>query len=93
MIYSVIIEPEAFQDLLRIKTYITEEDTLNKANQFILELKNSIKTLNEMPQRCRKSYYTNTKNTHDLIYKKYTTVFQIIEDRVHILTIFRQKSY
>ena len=93
MIYRVIIEPEAFQDLLCIKTYITEEDTLNKANTFISELKKHIKTLNKMPQRCRKSYYTDTKDTHDLIYKKYTTVFQIIENRVHVLTIFRQKSY
>ena len=65
--------------------------TLNRANTFISELKKHIKTLNEMPQRCRKSYYTDTKDTHDLIYKKYTTVFQIIENRVHILTIFRQK--
>jgi len=93
MIYKVIIEPEAFQDLLNIKSYITEEDTLNKANQFISELKKSIKTLNEMPQRCRKSYYTDNKDTHDLIYKKYTTVFQIMEDRVHVLTIFRQRAY
>ncbi len=93
MTYRVIIEPEAFQDLLRIKTYITEEDTLNKANTFISELKKHIKTLNEMPQRCRKSYYTDIKDTHDLIYKKYTTVFQIIQNRVHVLTIFRQKSY
>ncbi len=93
MIYKVIIEPEAFQDLLNIKSYITKEDTLNKANQFISQLKKSIKSLDEMPQRCRKSYYTDTQDTHDLIYKKYTIVFQIIEDRVHILTIFRQKSY
>ena len=93
MIYKVIIEPEAFQDLLNIKSYITKEDTLNKANQFISQLKKSIKSLDEMPQRCRKSYYTDTQDTHDLIYKKYTTVFQIIEDRVHVLTIFRQKSY
>ena len=93
MIYKVIIEPEAFQDLLNIKSYITKEDTLNKANQFISQLKKSIKSLDEMPQRCRKSYYTDTQDTHDLIYKKYTTVFQIIEERVHVLTIFRQKSY
>ena len=93
MTYKVIIEPEAFQDLLNIKSYITEEDTLNKANQFISQLKKSIKTLDEMPQRCRKSHYTDTQDTHDLIYKKYTTVFQIIEDRVHVLTIFRQRSY
>ena len=93
MIYRVIIEPEAFDDLLSIKLYITEQDTPNKANQFISELQKSIKTLSEMPQRCRKSYYTDSKHTHDLIYKKYTTVFQIIENRVHILTIFRQREY
>jgi len=45
MFYNIIIEPEAFSDLLNIKTYITEQDTQNKANQFISELKNTIKTL------------------------------------------------
>ena len=93
MIYTIIVEPEALQDLLNIKSYITEQDTLSKANQFLSELKNNIKSLNEMPQRCRKSYYTDDENTHDLIYKKYTTVFKIIEDKVHILTIFRQREY
>jgi len=93
MIYQIIVEPEAQQDLLNIKTYITEQDTINKANQFISELKNNVKTLNTMPQRCRKSFYTNDENTHDLIYKKYTTVFKILDNKVHILTIFRQKSF
>lgn len=93
MIYKVIIEPEALQDLFLIKKYIADEDSLSKATKFIAKLKKSIKTLNEMPQRCRKSYYTDASNSHDLIYKKYTTVFQIIEDRVHVLTIFRQREY
>ena len=93
MIYTIIVEPEALQDLFNIKRYITKQDTINKANIFISELKANIKTLSEMPQRCRKSYYSNKHNTHDLIYKKYTTVFQIIEYKVHILSIFRQKSY
>ncbi len=93
MVYKIIVEPEALQDLLNIKTYIATQDSSRKANQFILELKQKIKTLHEMPQRCRKSYYTNEKNTHDLIYKKYTIVFKIIQDRVHILTIFRQREY
>ncbi len=93
MIYKIVVEPEALQDLFNIKAYITEQDTINKANQFISELKSNIKTLNEMPQRCRKSYYTNDENTHDLIYKKYTTVFNIIDDKVYILTIFRQREY
>ena len=41
---QIIVEPEALQD------------NLNKANKFISQLKANIKTLNEMPERCRKSY-------------------------------------
>ena len=93
MHYEIIVEPEALQDLFLIKKYITEQDTLSKANKFISELRANIKTLNEMPARCRKSYYSDEPNAHDLIYKKYTTVFQIRGNIVHILSIFRQKSY
>jgi len=93
MIYKIIVEPEALQDLLNIKIYITEQGTSAKANKFISELKGQIKTLNVMPQRCRKSYYSDNLNTHDLIYKKYTTVFQVRENIVYILSIFRQKNY
>jgi plasmid stabilization system protein ParE len=93
VIYKIVVEPEALQDLKNIKVYISSQDSANKANQFLSELKNSISTLNEMPQRCRKSYYTDSENTHDLIYKKYTIVFKIIDNTVHILTIFRQREY
>lgn len=92
MTYKIIIEPEAFQDLLNIKSYITTQDSAVKADRFILELKEKIKSLNEMPYRCRKSYYTDDEETHDLIYKKYTIVFKILDDEVHILAIFRQKD-
>lgn len=93
MQYEIIIEPEAFEDLLSIKAYITKQDSQTKANQFLLELKTQIKTLNEMPQRCRKSYYTHNEDTHDLIHKGYTIVYKIVGLRVHVLTIFRQKNY
>jgi plasmid stabilization system protein ParE len=45
MAYKIIIEPEALQDLLNIKNYITKQDTLNKANIFISELKNTLSYL------------------------------------------------
>ena len=93
MIYKIIVESEALQDLHKIKSYISNSDTTSKANKFINELKQSINTLNEMPMRCRKSYYTDDEDTHDLIYKKYTIVFKIVENRVHVLTIFRQREY
>jgi plasmid stabilization system protein ParE len=93
MKYNIIVEPEAIHDLLNIKSYITNQDTKAKANIFIFELKKTIKTLDEMPQRCRISLYTKSSNTHDIIYKGYTIVYKIIDDNVHILTIFRQRSY
>jgi plasmid stabilization system protein ParE len=93
MTYKIIIESEAFKDLISIKTYITEQDTATKANKFISELRKTINTLSEILHRCRKSYYTDDKNTHDLICKKYTIVFKIIEQQVHILTIFKQRAY
>ena len=45
MHYEIIVEPEALQDLFLIKKYITEQDTLSKANKFISELRANIKTL------------------------------------------------
>ena len=93
MVYKILVEPEALQDLINIKTYITKQDSSSKAKKFISELQKNIKTLNEMPHRCRKSYYTNDENTHDLIYKKYTIVFKNININIHILTIFRQREY
>ena len=92
MIYNIIVEPEAVQDLIDIKTHISK-DSLNRANSFISELKDKIKTLQQMPQRCRESLYTLDKDTHDLIHKGYTIVYKIINDNVHILTIFRQRAY
>ncbi len=46
-----------------------------------------------MPHRCRKSYYVEDEDTRDLIYKKYTIVFKIIEQNVHILTLFKQRTF
>ena len=86
--YKIVIEPEALNDLLSIKNYIASQDTLSRANKFIHELKAQIKTLQEL-----KSFYIDEPNTHDLIYKKYTIVFQIRQDTIHILTIFRQRNY
>lgn len=93
MIYRVIVEPEALQDLISIYNFISKNDSQNKATNFIRELEYSIGSLSEMPLRCRKSYYTDNELTRDMIYKGYTIVFNIRESNVHILTVFRQKSF
>ena len=91
--YSIVIEPEAQFDLESIFTFITKNDSSAKAEVFLNELKTQIGSLNNLPFRCRKSYYTDASSTYDLIYKGYTVVYKVIKDKVHILTIFRQKNY
>ena len=91
--YSIIVEPEAQEDLESIFQFISLNDTAVKAEKFLQELKTQIATLDNLPFRYRQSYYTERVGTYDLIYKGYTIVYQVIEARVHILTIFRQKNY
>ena len=91
--YSIIIEPEAQEDLESIFQFISLNDTTVKAGIFLQEIKTQIATLDNLPFRCRKSYYTDEMDTYDLIYKGYTIVYKVIEDSVHVLTIFRQKNY
>ena len=93
MKYKIIIEQEALKDLQSIHHYISKQDSADKAKKFILELSSNIKSLDDMPYRCRKSYYNDDENIRDLIYKKYTIVFKVIENSVHILTIFRQSVF
>ena len=91
--YSIIVEPEAQGELESIFQFISRNDTEAKAKNFLHKLKVQITTLESLPFRCRKSYYTEESDTYDMIYKGYTIVYRVIEDGVHILTIFRQKSY
>ncbi|MFA5215502.1 type II toxin-antitoxin system RelE/ParE family toxin [Sulfuricurvum sp.] len=93
MTYSILVEPEDLQDLKNIFHYISEQDSKNKAADFINELRNAITSLSTMPYRCRKSFYTDDENTRDMIYKGYTIVFNVREDKVHVLTLFRQKTF
>ena len=93
MHYNIIVESEALEDLQNIYSYITKQDSKNKARKFIFELQNKIDSLSQIPHRCRKSYYIEDEDVRDLVYKKYTIVFKIIEQNVHILTLFRQRSF
>lgn len=95
MTYAIVVEPEAIQDLKIIRSYITEKDSKNKADKFILELKTSIVSLSSMPLRCRQSLYHEDKTIRDLIHKGYTIVFKVNEGHstVHILSLFRQRAF
>ena len=91
MNYTIVIEPEAQDDLQSIFDYILTNDSIGKARTFIKELQTSINSLSFMPQRCRDSLYIEDGKTKDLIYKGYTICYHIADTRVHIVALFRQR--
>jgi len=91
MKYNIIIEPEAQDDLTNIFNYISENDSPNKANNFLQKLQHTINSLSFMPQRCRSSLYIEDGKTKDLIYHGYTICYHITEKNVHIVAVFRQR--
>jgi len=93
MVYTVLIEPSAKEDLYSIFTYISKNDSINKAETFLRQLQKQINSLSEMPQRCRNSLYFKDGKTKDLIYKGYTIAYHISKCTVYIVAVFRQKNY
>ncbi len=89
--FKVEITTVAKFDLLAIVEYITQNDALSKALNFLDELENKITSLSQMPYRCRKSFYHDDENIRDLIYKGYTIVFEVSGDTVFVLSVFRQQ--
>jgi plasmid stabilization system protein ParE len=55
--YSIIVEPEAQRDLESIFQFISLNDTVIKAENFLQELKAQITTLDSLPFRCKKLLY------------------------------------
>lgn len=89
--FKVGITTVAKFDLLAIIEYITQNDALSKALNFLDELENKMTSLSQMPYRCRKSFYHDDENIRDLIYKGYTIVFEVSGDAVFVLSVFRQQ--
>ncbi len=91
--FTVLIEPEAQQDLTEIYRFISQNDSPLPAKRFLSKLQNAIESLSYMPQRYRKSYYIDDNYTHDMIVHGYTICYTIREEKVHIVAVFRQRSY
>jgi len=91
--YSVIIEPEAREDLESIYTFIRENDTPIKAQRFLRKLQEAIGSLSYMPERCRMSIYIKNDKTHDLIVHGYTICYHILDDSVYVVAVFRQREF
>ena len=84
-----IIYEESFSiSLLNILSFISK-DKKSAAIQFKNNLKEKIELLKLSPLMCSKSKYINNENYRDLIFKGYTTIYKVEENKIKILDIFK----
>jgi len=67
-------------------------DSKNRALEFRNKLDKQISNIINMPYKCRKSIYFDDDNIRDLIYKGYTVVYKIDEEK-SIVTVLGIKKY
>jgi plasmid stabilization system protein ParE len=79
------------QSLQEIMRFISL-DSKNKALKFRDKLDKQIANIINMPYKCRRSIYFDDDNIRDLIYKGYTVVYKIDEEK-SIVVILGIKKY
>jgi len=88
---KVVYELRFINSFNNIWDYIAQ-DSKNRANKFKKEIKRLIEDIHYMPYKCRKSIYFDDDNIRDLIYRGYTVVYKIDEEK-SIITVLGIKKY
>jgi len=87
-----IVETEQFKfELEEIINFITQ-DKIEAAINFAIELKESINNLIVFPYMYRKSIYFNDDNIRDMVFKKYTVVYEVKKNKIVLLSIFKENK-
>jgi plasmid stabilization system protein ParE len=70
------------------------KDKISASKKFRKDLFEQIKNLQNDPYKFRKSFYFNDENIRDMIFKKYTIVYEIdlVNDMIIVLNIFNKNK-
>lgn len=85
---QIVYEESFSKSLLNILAFISK-DKKSAAIKFKNNLKEKIELLRVSPFMCEKSKYINCENYRDLIFKGYTTIYRIEENKIKVLEIFK----
>ena len=85
---KILKKGKFLKNLSLIFEYIAK-DKPSAAKQFKEELYNKIENLKSFPRMYRKSIYFDNENYRDLIFKGYTVIYKIEDDKILILDIFK----
>jgi hypothetical protein len=86
----LIKKSDKYKSELKIILENIAKDKLSAMIKFRFDLNIQIKSIIDMPEKYRKSYYFNNLNISDMIFKSYTIIYEIKKDSIEIYTIFNQ---
>ncbi|MEQ8627789.1 type II toxin-antitoxin system RelE/ParE family toxin [Ekhidna sp.] len=83
---------EAFMNKLLIIIDRIKEDRPTVAKKLRKEILQIVKSLRKMPFRYRQSIYFEDENTRDLIFKGFTIIYEIQNEKVVVFSIVKHQS-
>ena len=87
-----IVFKESFLSRLEKQVDYIAQDSPARARKFKNELLSRIKEIPDNPYRYRRSIYFNENNIRDMIFKGYTVVFRIKENRIEVFGFVKYQS-
>ncbi len=88
-----IVESQLFKAKLKEIALNIKKDKTSASVGFVVALKQSIKELVNFPYKYRKSIYYDNDNIRDMIFRDYTIVYEVFDDKIEILTILTKISH
>ena len=85
---KIIIEIGFSEPLFKILTTIAK-DKKSASKKFNKDLRDKIKLLRDSPFMCRESLYFRDMQYRDLIFKGYTIIYKVEENKIKVLDIFK----
>ncbi len=89
----VILYSEEFVENLENILDFIAKDSLTRANEFAKDLKKKIENISFMPYRFTKNSTIDNEKVRNMIYKGYVVVFEIGEEHIEILAIYKHNLW
>lgn len=83
---------ESFLKRFESQLRFIANDSPKNALKFKNELLTQIRSLVSHPLKCRKSIYFDDESIRDLVYKGYTIVYRIAEDKIEIFGLTKYQE-
>lgn len=81
--------PEFQIELKKIQKFILK-DNITASRKFVIDVKEQIHDIPNMPYKYRKSYYYDDEKVRDMVFRGYTIIYKIYDNYIAIVEIFNQ---